>query len=65
MIKSKDSEKARKAERIKKAVHISCQHAHFIQSASSPGSNVIVLSTPAPVLIGETIHLHVLVWGHC
>ena len=31
----------------------------------SPGSNVIILSTPAPVLVGEAIHLHVLVWGHC
>lgn len=33
--------------------------------ASSPGSNVIILSAPAPVLVREAIHLHVLVWGHC
>lgn len=34
-------------------------------SPSSPGSYVVVLSAPAPVLVREAIHLHVLVWSHC
>lgn len=37
-----------------------CPHSTY-----SPCSNVIILSTPAPVLVREAIHLHVLVWGHC
>lgn len=42
--------------------HWRAYNLHARQSHS--GSDVIVLSTPAPVLVREAIHLHVLVWGH-
>ncbi len=58
--------------------HLSCQHTQFtvnsviiqgvdtcLHSPFSPGSNVIILSAPAPVLVREAVHLHILVWGHC
>lgn len=32
--------------------------------SSSPGGDVVVLTPPAPVMVGEAVHLHVLVWGH-
>ena len=47
------------------AVYSSLRHAGCEHSPSSPGSDVIVLSAPAPVLVREAVHLHVLVWGHC
>lgn len=42
--------------------HRRAHNLHARQAHS--GSDVIVLSTPAPVLVREAIHLHVLVWGH-
>lgn len=46
--------------------HPTGQHAESTSpySPSSPGSNVVILSAPTPVLVREAIHLHVLVWGH-
>lgn len=31
---------------------------------SLPGGDVVVFSAPAPVVIREAVHLHVLFWGH-
>lgn len=45
--------------------HMSTCTQFTVHSTYSPCSNVIILSTPAPVLVREAIHLHVLVWGHC
>lgn len=42
---------------------VSC--APLLHSFTLPCSNVIILSSPAPVLVREAIHPHVLVWGHC
>lgn len=36
---------------------------HVQEAWSSPCSNVIILSSPAPVLIWEAIHLEILVWS--
>lgn len=44
----------------------SLNHAGCLPHLSSlPGSNVIILPAPTPVLVREAVHLHVLVWGHC
>lgn len=43
----------------------SLHHAGCLPRLSSlPGSNVIILPAPTPVLVREAVHLHVLVWGH-
>jgi len=50
-------------QRAQFTVHSGCvplPHLSFL-----PGSDVIILSAPAPVLVRKAIHLHVLVRGHC
>lgn len=37
---------------------------NFKGVSSSPGGDVVILAAPAPVLVGEAVHLHILVWGH-